>query len=77
MNYVPKLGRYIAEHDIDLRHIAKRLHISLTAARRYAYETGTTRMIAAMAWAYALNCTPEDLLETKETGDALKWKDKK
>ena len=48
MNYVPKLGRYIAEHDIDLRHIAKRLHISLNAARRYAYETGTTRMFAAM-----------------------------
>lgn len=77
MNYVPKLGRYIAEHDIDLRHIAKRMQISLTAARRYAYETGTTRMLAAMAWAYALNCTPEDLLETKETGDALQWKDKK
>lgn len=77
MNYVPKLGRYIVEHDIDLRHIAKRMRISLTAARRYAYETGTIRMLAAMAWAYALNCTPEDLLETKETGDALQWKNKK
>lgn len=77
MNDVPKLGRYIAEHDIDLHHIAKRMQISLNAARRYAYETGTTRMFTAMAWAYALNCTPNDILETKENSDALRWKDKK
>lgn len=77
MNYVPKLGRYIAEHDIDLRHVAKRMHIAMNTARHYAYETGITRMFAAMAWAYALNCTPDDLLETKENGDAVRWKDKK
>lgn len=72
-----KLGLYCAKNEIDIHRLVKRMDISITKFRADAYQHGVVSKFDAMAYAFALMCRVDDILESKEYIEGLSWKRKK
>ena len=62
-----KLGRMLHKYDIDYIDLAKRMGRCKSTVRRDAYVRGVTSRTLAMAYAYALDCEVNDILEHAPT----------
>jgi DNA-binding Xre family transcriptional regulator len=68
-----KLGNVMDKYGVSYTKLAKLCNRSVTSIRSDAYTTGVRNKFTAMAYAYALNCDVNDILEKTEPEKIEGW----
>lgn len=69
-----KAARFIALNNIDTERLARRLGISHVRLKKIVYCDSICDRFTASAFAYALNCNLDTILDSATTKEDMKWK---